>query len=844
MGLTYHISDIPPIIKGKFLAFHNDVVITDLLLDSRRATFTESSLFFALKGARRDGHAFIDEAYRKGIRNFVVSDNVNAEELAGANIILVKDTLDALQSLAGHHRMQFHIPVIGITGSNGKTIVKEWLNELLADKYTIVRSPKSYNSQIGVPLSVWHLNEQATLAIFEAGISQSGEMDKLQKIIQPDIGVFTNIGDAHSSGFLNIKQKLREKLRLFTKVKYLIYCKDYPELNEAVASMYQQLKTGSDKPFGIISWSKKTSAELEILKIEKTGNSTSITAEYKGEKTSITIPFADDASVENAITCWCVLLHFEMPADEISKKMASLHTVAMRLELRNGINNTSVINDSYSADLSSLRIALDFLAQQNQHPRRTVILTDFLESGRSEKDLYADIARSLDEHKVDRFIGIGPIISRNSFAFYSVAEKYDRQKPGSKGGMQIQFFNSVEEFRHEFPRIHFANETILIKGARVFALEQLNLLLERQTHQTQLEIDLNALLHNLKAYQQQLRPSTKMMAMVKAFSYGSGSYEIASALEFNKVDYLAVAYADEGVELRRGGIRLPIMVMNPDESSFPTLVNYSLEPEMYSPGLMKQFGDFLRNEGLSSYPVHIEVETGMNRLGFSEYQLQDLSGLLQTNLFKVQSVFSHLVGSEDPNLDDFTRHQGGLFDYLGNRIRELTGYDFLRHLLNSSGISRHPELQFDMVRIGIGLYGIDSASHMELKEVSTLRSSIAQIKYLKGGETVSYNRSGMVHRDSKIATVRLGYADGYPRNLGNGRGKMLVKGALVPTVGNICMDMTMIDVTDVENVQEGDEVTVFGKGLPVADVARWSETIPYEILTGVSQRVKRVYFQE
>jgi alanine racemase len=410
--------------------------------------------------------------------------------------------------------------------------------------------------------------------------------------------------------------------------------------------------------------------------------------------------------------------------------------------------------------------------------------------------------------------------------------------------MDIQFFSSVDDFKQQFPRIHFGNETILIKGARIFALEQINLILEKQTHQTLLEIDLDALLHNLKAYQQLLQPSTKLMAMVKAFSYGSGSYEIASALQFNQVDYLAVAYADEGVELRKGGITLPVMVMNPDESSFNTLVNYNLEPDIYSPGLLRSFGLFLKNEGLYQFPVHIELETGMNRLGFSTDELTSLIEMLQSNTFKVQSVFSHLVASENPDLDYFTAQQASLFIEMSDKLREGLTYPFIRHLLNTSGISRHPSLQFDMVRMGIGLYGIDSANILELKEVSTLKSAVAQIKTLKPGESVSYGRSGVVHRDSRIATIRLGYADGYPRSLGNGKGKMLVNGQLAPTIGNICMDMTMIDITDIENIQEGDELTVFGKGLSVAEVARWAETIPYELLTGVSQRVKRVYFQE
>jgi alanine racemase len=841
--LIYRISDIASIVKGNILSLTSDVAIHDLVIDSRRVAFPETALFFALKGARRDGHQFIEEAFKKGIRNFIISDKT-AKIPPDANVVAVKDVLDALQCLAAHHRAGFHIPVIGITGSNGKTIVKEWLNQLLETDYTIVRSPKSYNSQIGVPLSVWQLNDQATLAIFEAGISQSGEMDRLQKIIQPDIGVFTNIGDAHASGFLNIHQKIREKLRLFTKVKTLIYCKDYPELNEAVASMYQHLKTGSEKPFNILSWSRKTKAELQILSVTKKEASCEIKADYNGDAIQINIPFSDDASIENAINCWCVLLHLGIAHDEIQARMSSLHNIAMRLELRDGINNSSIINDSYSADLSSLKIALDFLGQQHQHPKRTVILTDFLESGLNEKELYAGIAKSLEQHRVDRFIGIGPVISRNQRAFSVAPNKTGKRWQGNGGEMSLQFFSSVEDFRQQFPRTHFNNETILIKGARVFALEQINQMLQKQTHETVMEIDLDALLHNLKEYQRLLHPNTKMMAMVKAFSYGSGSYEIASALQFNKVDYLAVAYADEGVELRKGGISLPVMVMNPDEGAFSTIVNYNLEPDMYSPALLTAFGNHLKNEGIGQYPVHIELETGMNRLGFSHDQLPALFDLLASNKFKVQSIFSHLAASEDPHFDDFTRQQATLFDQMSSEIINRLGYPVIRHLLNTSGISRHSSFQFDMVRIGIGLYGIDDMHPGELKEVSTLKSSIAQIKTLHSGESVSYGRSGIVHRDSRIATVRLGYADGYPRALGNGKGKMLVKNRLVPIIGNVCMDMTMIDITDIDDVHEGDEVTVFGKGLAVSDVAKWAETIPYEILTGISQRVRRVYFQE
>jgi alanine racemase len=846
--MQYHISQIATVVQGKIIFLQEDVIVRELLMDTRRAVFPESSLFFALKGARRDGHSFINEAYKKGVRNFIVSRQLDSD-LPGSNIILVKDVLDALQSLAAYHRNQFHflpdgrqLPVVGITGSNGKTIVKEWLNQLLHDRYEIVRSPKSYNSQIGVPLSVWQMGKSDTLGIFEAGISQPGEMEKLRRIIQPTIGILTNVGDAHAGGFLNIQQKTVEKLLLFSNVKTLIYCKDYPEITESIDSLKEHSKFSEF--LEIICWSRITEAQLRIISINKEETQDNINGknkrvsgsiikgEFKGKKIGIVIPFTDEASIENAINCWCLLLYLQVPDEEISFKMNSLQAVAMRLELKEGINNSTLINDSYSADISSLKIALDYLEQQHQHPGRTVILTDFLESGRSEKELYTDIATLLQQHKVDRFIGIGEVILRNQSFF--------RQNMF----ITSSFFSSVEEFKQNFARTHFSNETILIKGARTFAMERINSMLEKQTHQTLLEIDLDALLHNLHAYQQVLSPSTKLMAMVKAFSYGSGSYEIASALQFNKVDYLAVAYADEGVELRKGGITLPVMVMNPDEYSFNTLVSYNLEPEMYSLELIQAFEVFLKKEGLVQFPIHIELETGMNRLGFAKDDLIQLVQLLQSNTFRVQSVFSHLVASEDPAFDYFTQQQAALFIEMSDAIKAALPYSFIRHLCNTSGISRHPSLQFDMVRMGIGLYGIDSARKGKLREVSTLRSAIAQVKHLKAGETVSYGRSGVLLRDSLIATVRLGYADGYPRSLGNGKGNMLVHGRLAPTVGHICMDMTMVDITDIPGVKDGEEVVVFGKGLPVADVARWAGTIPYEMLTGISQRVKRVYFQE
>jgi alanine racemase len=832
--VNYSIENIASIVKGKWLSQHENAHIAHLLIDSRRLIFPASSLFFALQGPRRDGHTYIGQLYAKGLRNFIISESTDLHRMPEANVIQVPDTLQALQALAAHHRRQFAIPVIGITGSNGKTIVKEWLNQLLEKKYAVVRSPRSFNSQIGVPLSVWGMNETHELAIFEAGISQTGEMDQLQKIIQPTIGIFTTIGEAHSEGFLNIRQKVNEKLRLFTHVKTLVYCKDSPEINEGVAQLWQQLHRGQGNAFEIFSWSMLTEATLQVTAIYKQEGRTYITAHYKGDTTSIVIPFTDNASIENAIHCWCVLLQLDIPFEMIDERMQQLSHVAMRLELKKGINNCSIINDSYSADLSSFNIALDFLSQQHQHAKRTVILSDILQSGRNEKDLYTELARSLQQRQVNRVIGIGERIGHHQAAFQGA------------GIPELSFYGSVDLFKKDFPHLYFKDETILLKGARIFELEQIDRLLEQKVHQTVLEIDLSALTHNLKQFQQRLKPSTRLMVMVKAFSYGSGSYEIANVLQYHNVNYLAVAYADEGVELRRAGINLPVMVMNPEASTFDALVQYNLEPDLYAPGILESFEDFLRKEGIQQFPVHIELETGMNRLGFSKEQLPVLLSALRGNAFKVQSVFSHLASSEDPQHDAFTRRQAELYGQMADEIQAVLPYTFIRHIANTAAITRHPELQWDMVRLGIGLYGVSPGEeqHLELAEVSTLRSTIAQIKELPEGETVSYGRKGVLVQPSRIATVRIGYADGYPRTLSNGAGKMWVNGHLAPVVGTICMDMTMIDITGIPQVQEGDEVVVFGKELPVSQVAHWAQTIPYELLTGVSQRVKRVYFEE
>ncbi len=832
----YTTSQITQIIQAQWLQQNKNAAIEHILLDSRKLLFPETSLFFALAGPRRNGDTFISELYKRGVRNFVVDERLSAEEIAphtDANFLKVNDVLHALHLLAAFHRKQFTIPVIGVTGSNGKTIVKEWLYHLLNVHYTIVRSPKSYNSQIGVPLSIWQLNAGATLGIFEAGISQPGEMQELETIIEPTIGIFTNIGEAHSEGFLDKRQKIDEKLKLFLRSEFLIYCKDDPDINDAVGNFVNNVRI--DNSLRLFSWSKISTATLQVTAIEKKDGRTMITAVHQRAETfslSITIPFIDDAAIENAITCWCVLLHFNIPDAVIAEKMLRLRSVEMRLELKRGINNCSVINDSYSADINSLTIALDFLVQQQQHPNRTLILSDILQSGKSSSQLYAEIASILQQKNINRFIGIGPEISHQKEAFNNIPQTF--------------FFTTIEEFKQQFYTLHFYNETILLKGARIFEFEQISHLLEEKIHQTVLEINLNAITYNLNKYQQLLHTGVKIMAMVKAFSYGSGSYEIANLLQFHKVDYLAVAYTDEGVELRKAGITLPIMVMNAEEVTYDLMVQYNLEPEIFSFNILSGFQQYLQQSAIVNYPVHIKLDTGMHRLGFEATDIPALGKALQsTAFFKVQSVFSHLVGSDAAELDDFTKMQADNFLQCCTFLQKAIGYSFLRHIGNTTAIHRHRNLQLDMVRLGIGLYGVDSSPTMQqqLRNVTTLKTTISQIKKVKAGETVGYSRMGIVSKDSTIATVRIGYADGYPRVLSNGKGKMFVNGKLFPVIGAVCMDMTMLDVTGA-TLQEGDEVIVFGEDLSVHDLALWANTIPYEILTGISQMVRRVYFED
>lgn len=822
--MPYLIRDIAQIIGEEAIIADPLIEIDNLLVDSRRLVFPATTLFFSLQTERRNGEIFIEELYKAGVRCFVVTYTFNTSPFPFANFLRVDSPLSALQKLAAYHRKQFSYPVIGITGSNGKTIVKEWLYQLLNNDYNIVRSPKSYNSQIGVPLSVWQMNASHTIGIFEAGISQPEEMDSLERIIQPTIGILTNVKSAHSAGFVTKEAKFKEKWKLF-KNSAVITCNNQEPL---VASVIKQQVSNTH-----FTWGDET-ADLYIKNIDKKATVTTICAIYKHHhQLSINIPFTDNASIENAITCWCLLLFLRVGNDAIAKRMQQLQPVEMRLQLKKADNNCSVINDSYSNDLSSLRIALDFLHQQSGNLSSSVILSDLGEV-QSEDDQYQKVLQALLQNKVNKFIGIGSRLS-------SLRSNFLNAIP------QAFFYNSVEDFIHQFPIIKFKDEVILIKGARTYEFEQINRLFEQKMHQTVLEVNLSAMAHNLKEYQRFLKPTTKVMAMVKAFSYGSGSVEVASVLQFHKVDYLAVAYADEGIDLRKAGIHMPIMVMNPETITFQSLIQYNLEPELYSFGILTAFNNYLENEGMMQFPVHIKIDTGMHRLGFEQNDFKRLSDFLKTNSrLVIKSVFSHLVASENSVHDGFTNHQAQLFQEACAMIEAAVGYTFLKHIANSAAIFRHTNYQFDMVRLGIGLYGVDSSASKKLNlvPVATLRSTIAQVRKVVKGETVGYSRRGIVQRDSLIATIRIGYADGFSRKLGNGTGKVYINGKFAPVIGSVCMDMTMIDVTDIEGVQEGDRVEIFGVNQPVEQIAEWCETIPYEVMTSVSQRVKREYYEE
>ncbi len=814
---SYTINEVASIIADKVLINFPEQLISHLLSDSRKISTPESSLFFTLKG-RRDAHLFIPQLYKQGVRCFVITDqNFQVSLYPEANFIWVKDSLNALQQLAANHRQNFDYPVIGITGSNGKTIVKEWLFQLLVPDYKIVRSPKSYNSQIGVPLSVWQMNDNYDFAIIEAGISTVSEMEQLEKIIKPNIGILTNIGSAHDEGFKNREEKLAEKLKLFKDSHTLI-------INSSLVKPNFYKKD-------IFTWSLYgEEADLKIITIQKEDDQTLLKGIYKSQEISINIPFTSQSLIEDAVICWATLLKLEVKQEVIQQRMLKLLAVKMRLELKSGIHQSSIIDDSYNSDFSSLEIALDFLNQQKQHPNKTLILSDIHQTGIPPKELYQNLIQLLETKGIQQFVGVGEDI-------YQFKDSFK---------IKSWFYKNTDDFLDQFDTQLIKNQIVLIKGARHFEFERISKLLTQKVHDTVLEINMNALEHNLNHYKSKLKPGVKLMAMVKAFAYGSGSEEVANLLQHNRVDYLAVAYADEGITLRQAGVTIPIMVLSPEVSSFEAIVQYQLEPELYNFRILKAFAEFISEIDGMEYPVHIKFDTGMHRLGFDENEAKDLSDfLLQNSQLKVKSVLSHLAASDSDIHQDYTHQQIELFDLLSSNLRNTLGYNFIRHIANTSAISKWPSAQFDMVRLGIGLYGIESIEkeRLSLQNVATLKTTISQIKHLKKGDTVGYGRKGVMLKDGKIATVKIGYADGYPRALGNGLGKMLIKNQLVHTIGSICMDMCMLDITGLD-IKEEDEVIIFGEDASVYDMANDLRTIPYEVITNISQRVKRVYFYE
>jgi Alr-MurF fusion protein len=797
----------------------NEVEIEHIAIDSRTVIPADELLFFCIRGKQHDAHHYIDDLINKGVINFVVDREYPIPDGSRANFIVVNNTLRALQKIAAWRRSNFHQKVIGITGSNGKTIVKEWLAQCLQAKYKLVRSPKSYNSQVGVPLSIWLLDNDSDLAIFEAGISHPGEMEKLENILKPEIGLFTNIGEPHQENFASLREKVKEKSKLFRNSQTIIYRSDYSLIDEILKSEYP----GKE----LISWSTSKKAWLTISGISKADNGTSLSYLFDNENYEITIPFTDTASIENAIHVLAVLLYFNFNFEEIGSLLFNLVSVAMRLEQKKGMNNCVIINDTYNSDLNALTIALDFLDQQPGHLKRTVVLSDILQSGRPENELYQEVANLLSKRNIFRFIGIGKNLQ--------IHKKYFDD--------HAHFFESTRDFINSFNLADLNNEAILLKGARPFRFETISALIEEKLHRTVFEINLDALVHNLIFYRSIVPPGTKMMVMLKAFSYGSGTYEIANVLQHHNVNYFGVAIADEGVFLRKNGIKTPIMVMNPDDSSFQLMTDYNLEPEIYNFEISKAFSDHVKRNGLVHYPVHLKIDTGMHRLGFLPDNVEELiTWVTGEPGVHVKSVFSHLAASDEPGNDMFTRHQFEMYNKVCNQLKSALGYGFIRHILNSAGIERFPEAAMDMVRLGIGIYGSSSHRQKDLLTVGKLKTTIIQIKDVPPNETIGYSRKGKFKESKKIGIVPVGYADGLNRLLSNGIGYMMVRGEKAPIVGNVCMDMTMIDISNIP-AKVNDEVVIFGEKPSLNEVAEKTETIPYEVLTGISQRVKRVYYR-
>ncbi len=823
--MNYTISDIAHILhlpQPDYTQYNISVLLTD----SRSLTYPDESLFFAIRTRNNDGHRYLCELYDHGVRNFVV-DHVpsSMQHLPEVNMLVVQDVKVALQNIARHHRNNFSAPVIGITGSRGKTTVKEWLYQLLQDDYSIVRSPRSYNSQIGVPLSIWEMNEKTDLAVFEAGISLPDEMSLLQSMIKPNLGIITNIGDEHRDGFKSMREKCEEKVMLFRDCDCIIYNGDDPLISDVVASACLTVKE--------IAWSLHDSDRpLFISKITKHHDATDIYYSFLQRDNKITIPFTADTDIENAIHCLAVMLYFNRPSDLLCARMSALSPVGTRLNVIEGVNNCLLIYDSYTSDFHSLMPALDFMERRATKLRSsTVIISDVMHETMDSATLYRSIAQLLKQKNIDRVIGIGEEISRNSRYF----------------DVNSTFYPTTSDFLAQVSTSDFDNELILIKGAAQFHFERLSDILEAKQHETVLEVNLDSVVHNYNNFRSRVKPETGIVCMVKASGYGAGSYELAKTLQSQGAAYLAVAVLDEGVDLRKAGITMPIMVLNPKVVNYKTLFSYNLEPEIYSFDILDEIIREAQKYGITDYPVHIKLDTGMHRLGFLEKDMPDLLAVLESqNAITPRSIFSHLAAADCPEIDDYTRQQFDYFDRCCDKLQEGFNHHILRHILNSTGITRFPEHQCDMVRLGICLYGIPTMpdrSQSDLRPVSSLHTVIISIKEWDEGTTIGYSRRGVLKRRSRIATIPVGYADGIDRHLGNGNASVFINGHRCPTIGNICMDVCMIDVTDT-TCQVGDAVEIFGENISVMELAEKLDTIPYEILTSVSSRVKRVYYRE
>lgn len=799
-------SELEAICNGTIVNMPMDPALSSLCIDTRNLSIQHGAVFFAIGGVNHDGHQYIEEAFQKGIRLFVVEKDI--DDMEEACVLKVSSSVEALQKIASHHRKQFQYPILGITGSNGKTIVKEWLSSLLAHSFDVVKSPKSYNSQVGVPLSVWQMGASHNLGIFEAGISRRNEMAHLEQIIKPDIGIFTNIGEAHNEGFSSKQEKAEEKALLFAQCQKVIY----PKSDETIERALQ--KCVSDQA-ALLGWTAQPTGQNQ-MKIS-----------FGSQSIEVRLKFKEPYFIENAIHCAIAMKVLGMTDDVIQSGLNHLPAVKMRLELKQAIGQSYLIDDTYNNDLHGLEVALDFLNRQNQKKTKSVILSDISQSGIDGADLYQKVNQLLRKNNVNKIVGIGKEI----------------HKYASEIDIPASYYPDTTSFLAASYKLN--DEVVLVKGARNFAFERIVEQLEKNIHRTVLEINLESIIHNLNFYRSKLGPNTKIMAMVKAYAYGGGIFEIANLLQYHKIDYLGVAYVDEAVELRKHGIYVPIMIMNPSPDSFRLLKQYNLEPEIYSLDLLYEFLTYFEEiEGAPS--IHLKLESGMNRLGFTTADIGTIQQLLAKNKsVKVKSIFSHLAGSESPVHDSYTEGQAGNFTAMADKICASFWYKPLRHLVNTGGISRFPQFHFDMVRLGVGLYGYDPTGQeqQQLKAVGTLKSSISQIKKITKGETVGYGRAGVASRDMRIATIPIGYADGYLRAFGNGKGSMLVKGHLSHVFGNVCMDMTMLDVTEIE-CKIGDEVVVFGNKPSVKDLAEQIGTIPYEIMTNIGQRVRRVFQSE